>query len=107
MGIIFRKVKGFGLGRDAFAGVVLKFAALVRFCNDAALDAQNLIFIQFGAIGAIGAGFGHFFSEQHWRYLTQFSAPIIHQLCRKCYTYFAFFSMKSHKSWQIPPELVK
>ena len=90
--IVLGKIQRLGLGGDPFAGIIFEFAALFRFCHHSTLDAQELIFIELCAVGAVGAGFRHFLSKQHGFYLASIYAPIIHQPPMECYCYFAFFA---------------
>lgn len=63
--VVFAEIQRLGLGRNTLAGIIFKFAALLGFRHYAALDAQELIFIHLGAVGAVGARMGDFLSEQH------------------------------------------
>ena len=68
--VVFGEIQRSGLAGNALAGIVFKFAALARVLHDAALDAEILILVQLGAVGTVGAGAGHFLSEQHVHDLT-------------------------------------
>lgn len=67
--VVLGEIQRLGLGRNTLAGIILEFPALFSLKYHAAFHAENLIFVQFGAVNAIFAGVGDFLSEQHSDYL--------------------------------------
>lgn len=89
MFVVFAKIQCFGFGGDTLTGVVFEFTAFVRFHYHAPLDAQDLLLVDHCSVGAIGAGTGHFLSEQHGIDLTVDFELIIQQHAANFYHFFA------------------
>ena len=63
--VVFAEIQSLRLGGNTFAGVVAELSAFFRIHNDTLFDAQILVLVHLGGIGAVGAGAGYFLSEQH------------------------------------------
>ena len=63
--VVFTEIQRLGLGGNTLTGVVFELAALIGLHDHTALDAQDLIFVDLSSVGTVGAGAGHFLSEQH------------------------------------------
>ena len=63
--VIFSEVHGFCFGRDALTGIVLEFTAGLFGAAQSLLGTKYLVFLQHGAVNAVGAGAFYLFPKQH------------------------------------------
>jgi hypothetical protein len=59
------EIKSFHLVGNPFARVITKFSTTIEYRHNTTFGTQNLIFTHGGAVLAVAAGTGDFFSKQH------------------------------------------
>ena len=63
--IIFPEVHCLCFGRNALTGIVLEFTAGLFSAAQSLLGTKYLVFLQHGAVNAVGAGAFYLFPKQH------------------------------------------